>query len=65
MADPIQELTAKVDALTGIVRYGHGRSFKLREETEGFSHETRLELKADIARVERKLDQFIDSQLRE
>jgi len=52
--------------LTDGVYRQHCNARKARsEETEGFSHETRLELKADIARVERTLDQFIDSRFRE
>lgn len=43
------------------IDFGH---FKLQEHITGTSNELRLDVKGDISRLERKLDQFIDSQLK-
>jgi hypothetical protein len=47
--------------LRGYIDFGH---FKLQEHITGAANELRLDVKADISRLERKLDQFIDSQLK-
>lgn len=68
MADPIQDLMAKVDALTEIVRYGHGRSEARfdRVEQRLDRADTRMEhVETRLGHVDARLDQFIDRELRE
>jgi hypothetical protein len=43
------------------IDFGH---FKLQEHITATSNELRLDVKTDISRLERKLDQFIDIQLK-
>ena len=47
--------------LREFIDFGH---FKLQEHITGTANELRIDVKADISRLERKLDQFIDSQLK-
>ena len=82
MADPIELLTSKIDALAqgmtagfaGVDRRLDGIDSQLRDIPAHFTElrsyidmgleKTQTTMKGDIARVERKLDQFIDSELR-
>lgn len=82
MADPIEVLTSKVDALAqgmadgfaGVDRRFDAIDSQLRDIPAHFSElrsyidtgleNTQTTLKGEIGRVERKLDQFIDSELR-